>query len=74
MGGTLEPMRVPNSGRRLYSAMMFLLVSVLAGVLAAGLFVPTAGLVAESGKAFASALNSLPEELKVAPPSPHLSP
>lgn len=48
---------------------MFLLVSVLGGVLAAGLFVPAAGIAAESGKAVASALNTLPEELKVGPPA-----
>lgn len=48
---------------------MFLVVSVLGGVLSAGLFVPAAGIAAESGKAVAGALNTLPEELKVGPPA-----
>ena len=48
---------------------MFVLVSVIGGVLMAGLLVPTAGIAAESGKTVAMALNSLPEELKVGPPS-----
>lgn len=46
---------------------MFVLVSVVGGVLAAGLFVPTAGLAAETAKSSAIALNNLPEELKVEP-------
>ena len=62
-------MRVPTLGRRLYSVLMFVLVSVIGGVLMAGLLVPTAGIAAESGKTVAMALNSLPEELKVGPPS-----
>ena len=62
-------MRVPILGRRLYSALMFVLVSVLGGVLMAGLFVPAAGFAAETGKMAATALNSLPEELKVGPPA-----
>nr|NLI49525.1 penicillin-binding protein [Propionibacterium sp.] len=62
-------MRVPTLVRRLYSLLMFLVVSVLGGVLSAGLFVPAAGIAAESGKAVALALNSLPEELKVGPPA-----
>ena len=48
---------------------MFVLVSVIGGILAAGLMVPTAGIAAESAKTVASGLNSLPEELKVGPPS-----
>jgi len=48
---------------------MFVLVSVIGGVLAAGLMVPTAGIAAESSKAIAVALNSLPQQLKVNPPT-----
>jgi membrane peptidoglycan carboxypeptidase len=47
---------------------MFLIVSVLAGVLIAGLFVPFAGMAGVSSRAAASELNSLPAEL--ATPSP----
>lgn len=66
---TLGAMRVPILGRRLYSALMFVLVSVLGGVLMAGLMVPAAGIAAETGKMAATALNALPEELKVGPPA-----
>lgn len=62
-------MRVPSTGRRLYSSLMFVLVSVIGGVLLAGLFVPAAGIAGESSKAVAVSLNSLPEELKVGPPT-----
>jgi len=45
------------------SALMFVLVSVLAGVLIAGLFVPFAGLAGAGSKAAATELNKLPVEL-----------
>jgi membrane peptidoglycan carboxypeptidase len=48
---------------------MFVLVSVIGGVLAAGLMVPTAGIAAESAKSIGVALNSLPQQLKVDPPT-----
>ena len=48
---------------------MFVLVSVIGGVLAAGLMVPTAGIAAEGAKSIAVALNSLPQQLKVNPPT-----
>ncbi|MGI3783322.1 MAG: transglycosylase domain-containing protein [Janthinobacterium lividum] len=51
-----------------YSLTMFAVVSVLAGVLVAGLFVPYAGLAGMGSKAVAAELNSLPTEL--ATPSP----
>src|SRR4051812_43624832 len=47
---------------------MFAIVSVLAGVLVAGLFVPYAGLAGMGSKAAAAELNSLPTEL--ATPTP----
>ncbi len=46
---------------------MFVLVSILGGILAAGLFVPTAGMTAEGTKALAGALESLPQELETPP-------
>ena len=51
-----------------YSLTMFAIVSVLAGVLVAGLFVPYAGLAGMGSKAAATELNSLPTEL--ATPTP----
>lgn len=62
-------MSVPNRGKQLYSALMFLVVSVLGGLLAAGLIVPTAGVAAELAKTSAYAVQSLPEELET-PPQP----
>jgi membrane peptidoglycan carboxypeptidase len=46
-----------------YSLVMFVVVSVLSGVLIAGLFVPLAGLAGVSSKAAADELNNLPAEL-----------
>ncbi len=46
---------------------MFVLVSALGGILAAGLFVPTAGMMAETTKTAALAMNSLPKTLEVEP-------
>ncbi len=65
---------MPFSPRRLgsvaYSLVMFVIVSVLAGVLIAGLFVPFAGLAGVSSKAAASELSNLPAELATpAPPT-----
>ena len=49
---------------------MFVIVSVLAGVLVAGLFVPLAGMAGVSSKAAADELESLPTELSTpAPPT-----
>lgn len=56
-------------GKRLYSLVMFLVVSVLGGLLAAGLLVPAAGMTAEAGKGAATALDSLPAELATTQPA-----
>ena len=64
---------MPFSPRRLgsvaYSLAMFVIVSVLAGVLIAGLFVPLAGLAGVSSKAAASELSTLPAELATPAPA-----
>ena len=53
-----------------YSLVMFVVVSVLSGVLIAGLFVPVAGLAGVSSKAAADELDNLPAELATpAPPT-----
>jgi membrane peptidoglycan carboxypeptidase len=53
-----------------YSLVMFVIVSVLAGVLIAGLFVPFVGMAGVSGRAAASELDNLPAELSTpAPPT-----
>ncbi len=52
-----------------YSLVMFVIVSVLAGVLVAGLFVPLAGLAGVGTKAAAEELDSLPAELATPAPS-----
>src|SRR6478735_8271807 len=65
---------MPVSGRRVgvvaSSVAMFGLISVLAGVLIAGLFLPVAGLAGVSSKAAADELDNLPAELATpAPPT-----
>lgn len=60
-------MRVPTFGKQLYSALMFVLVSVMGGILAAGLLVPTAGVTAELAKTSALMVQSLPQELETPP-------
>jgi membrane peptidoglycan carboxypeptidase len=52
-----------------YSLVMFLIVSVLAGVLIAGLFVPFVGMAGVSGRAAASELDNLPAELSTPAPA-----
>ncbi|MBA3528112.1 MAG: penicillin-binding protein, partial [Propionibacteriaceae bacterium] len=63
---------MPFSPKRLgsvaYSMVMFAIVSVLAGVLVAGLFVPFAGMAGLSSKAAATELNNLPAELETPVP------
>lgn len=54
-------------GKRLYSLVMFLVVSVLGGLLVAGLTVPAAGMAAELGKSTASTMDALPAELSTPP-------
>lgn len=56
-------------GKRLYSLVMFVVVSVLGGLLVAGLAVPGAGLTAELGKSAATAMDTLPAELETPPPA-----
>ena len=64
---------MPFTPRRLgsvaYSLVMFVLVSVLAGVLVAGLFIPFAGLAGVTGRAAASELDNLPAELRTPTPA-----
>jgi membrane peptidoglycan carboxypeptidase len=64
---------MPFSPRRLgsvaYSLVMFAIVSVLAGVLIAGLFVPFVGMAGVSGRAAAAELDNLPAELSTPAPA-----
>lgn len=62
-------MRAPTVGRRLYSALLFVFVSVLGGVLVAGLAVPTAGVAAELAKVGALAVQAIPQEVETPPPA-----
>ena len=62
-------MRAPSLGRKLYSVMMFGFVSLLGGLLVAGLVVPTAGIASELAKAGASVLDKIPQEIETPPPS-----
>lgn len=48
---------------------MFVLVSVLGGVLVAGLAVPAAGIGAELAKSSANALGAIPKEIETPPPA-----
>ena len=48
---------------------MFVLVSVLGGVLVAGLAVPTAGIGAELAKVSAGALQAIPKDIETPPPA-----
>jgi membrane peptidoglycan carboxypeptidase len=64
------PFSPRRAGSVAYSLVMFVIVSVLAGVLVAGLFVPLAGMAGVSSKAAATELESLPTELSTpAPPT-----
>ncbi len=63
------PFSPKRMGSVAYSLVMFVIVSVLAGVLIAGLFVPFAGLAGVGGKAAASELDSLPAELSTPAPA-----
>ena len=53
------PLSPKRAGSVAYSLVMFIIVSVLAGVLIAGLFVPFAGMAGVSSKAAAAELDSL---------------
>jgi membrane peptidoglycan carboxypeptidase len=64
------PVTPKRLGSVAYSLVMFVIVSVLAGVLIAGPFVPFAGLAGVSSRAAASELDNLPAELATpAPPT-----
>ncbi|MGC3995649.1 MAG: transglycosylase domain-containing protein [Propionicimonas sp.] len=54
-------------GRRLYSLLMFAVVSVLGGLLTAGLVVPIAGIATTAGTSAVTSLDSLPTALKETP-------
>jgi membrane peptidoglycan carboxypeptidase len=54
-------------GKRLYSLLMFVILSILSGVLVAGLLMPAVGIVADSGRTAVSGVNDLPTELKQEP-------
>lgn len=60
-------MRAPTVGRKLYSTLMFVLVSVLGGVLVAGIAVPATGVTAELAKVGANALQALPKDIETPP-------
>ena len=64
------PFSPKRAGSVAYSLVMFVIVSVLAGVLVAGLFVPVAGMAGVGSKAAATELEALPTELSTpAPPT-----
>ena len=60
-------MRSPQLGPKVYALAMFVVVSVLAGLLVAGLAVPAAALVGTSTKYVAQGIESLPTELTIQP-------
>jgi Membrane carboxypeptidase (penicillin-binding protein) len=62
-------MRSPQFGPKVYALAMFVVVSVLAGLLVAGLAVPAAALVGTSTKYVAQGIESLPTELTIQPAS-----
>ncbi len=51
-------------GKRLYSLIMFIVVAVLGGLLAAGLIVPVAGIATTTSRDAISGLDNLPTELQ----------
>ena len=63
------PFTPKRMGSLAYSLVMFLVVSVLAGVLVAGLFIPFAGMAGVTSNAAASELESLPAELATPAPA-----
>src|SRR5215218_9547529 len=63
------PFSPKRAGGVAYSLVMFVIVSVLAGVLIAGLFVPIAGVAGVSSKAAAAELDSIPAELATPAPA-----
>jgi membrane peptidoglycan carboxypeptidase len=65
----LVPFTPKRMGSVAYSLVMFLVVSVLAGVLVAGLFIPFAGMAGVTSNAAAAELESLPSELATPAPA-----
>ncbi|MGI8458754.1 MAG: transglycosylase domain-containing protein [Propionibacteriaceae bacterium] len=63
------PLSPQRAGSVLYSLAMFVVVSALAGLLVAGLFVPLAGMAGVSSKAAAQELEKLPADFTT-PPQP----
>ncbi|WP_152361141.1 penicillin-binding protein [Microlunatus speluncae] len=61
------PVSLKRPAKVLSSLAMFLVVSALAGVLVAGLFVPFAGLAGVTGQAAAGEIENLPAELETPP-------
>ena len=64
---TLDSMSSPQFGPKVYALAMFVVVSVLAGLLVAGLAVPAAALGGTSAKYVAQGIESLPTELTIQP-------
>ena len=62
---TLESVSVKTAGSKAYSLLMFGVVSILAGVLVAGLGVPFAALAAGATRAGAATLKEVPANLAV---------
>lgn len=54
-------------GKRLYSLFMFLALSILSGVLVAGLMMPAFGMAADSARSAVTGSNDLPTELEAPP-------
>lgn len=54
-------------GKRLYTLLMFVLVSTLSGVLVAGLAAPSVGLASVTGRDAITGVNDLPAELEAPP-------
>jgi membrane peptidoglycan carboxypeptidase len=63
------PFTPKRMGGLAYSLVMFVVVSVLAGVLVAGLFIPFAGMAGVTSNAAATELKSLPAELATPAPA-----
>lgn len=62
-------MRALPVGRRLYSILMFVAVSVLGGVLIAGLAVPAATIATELSRTGAAVIKAIPKEVETPPPA-----
>jgi membrane peptidoglycan carboxypeptidase len=63
------PFTPKRAGSLAYSLVMFVVVSILSGVLVAGLFIPFAGMAGVTSNAAATELESLPAELSTPAPA-----